>query len=117
MDLSDGLGDGVHQVAEASGVGITIDAGQLPVTDEVRAWHRDNCRDLLQTVMSAGDDYELLFTSRPSQRGRFRSVRKQIGDLPITRIGVVTKARDVLIKDEHGAHELPRGYEHWRAHR
>jgi thiamine-monophosphate kinase len=113
MDLSDGLGDGVHQIAEASGVGITIDAAELPVADEVRAWHRDTCRDLLQTVLSAGDDYELLFTSRPSQRGRFRSVCKQIGDLPITRIGVVTKARDVLLKDEQGAHELPRGYEHW----
>jgi thiamine-monophosphate kinase len=115
MDLSDGLGDAVHQIAEASGVGITIDAGALPVTDEVRGWHRENCRDLLQTVMSAGDDYELLFTSRPSQRGRFRSVCKQIGDLPITKIGAVTKARDVLVKDERGARELPRGYEHWGA--
>jgi len=65
--------------------------------------------------MSGGDDYELLFTSRPSQRGRFRSVRKQLGDLPITRIGVVTKAQDVLLTDERGARELPRGYEHWGA--
>ena len=115
MDLSDGLGDAVHQIAEASGVGITIDAGTLPVTDEVRSWHGENCRDLLQTVMTAGDDYELLITSRPSQRGRFRSVRKQLGALPITRIGVVTKARDVLLKDGRGVHEMARGYEHWRA--
>ena len=74
MDLSDGLGDAVRQIAEASGVGITIDAAELPVADEVRAWHRGSCRDLLQTALTAGDDYELLFTSRPSQRGRFRSV-------------------------------------------
>ena len=113
MDLSDGLGDAVRQIAEASGVGLTIDAAELPVADEVRQWHRDHCRDSLLTAMSAGDDYELLFTSRPSQRGRFRSVRNQLGDLPITRIGVVTKARDVLVKDERGVRELPRGYEHW----
>jgi thiamine-monophosphate kinase len=113
MDLSDGLADAVWQIAEASGVGITIDAAGLPVADEVREWHRANCRDLLQTVTTAGDDYELVFTSRASQRGRFRSVRKQIGGLPITRIGVVTKARDVLVKDEHGTRELSRGYEHW----
>ena len=113
MDLSDGLGDAVRQIAEASGVGLTIDAAELPVADEVRQWHRDHCRDSLLTAMSAGDDYELLFTSRPSQRGRFRSVRNQLGDLQITRIGVVTKARDVLVKDERGVRELPRGYEHW----
>ena len=114
MDLSDGLGDAARQIAEASGVGLTIDAAELPVADEVRKWHRDTCRDLLQTVVNAGDDYELLFTSRPSQRGRFRSVRKQIGDLRITRIGVVTKARDVLLSTESGKHELPPGYEHWQ---
>ena len=113
MDLSDGLGDAVRQIAEASGVGLTIDSAELPVADEVKKWHRDNCRDLLQTAVNAGDDYELLFTSRPSQRGRFRSVLKQIGDLRVTRIGVVTKARDVLLSTESGKHELPPGYEHW----
>ena len=115
MDLSDGLGDAVRQIAEASGVGLTIDSAELPVADEVKKWHRDNCRDLLQTVLKAGDDYELLLTSRPSQRGRFRSVLKQIGDLRVTRIGVVTKARDVLLSTESGKHELPPGYEHWSA--
>jgi thiamine-monophosphate kinase len=117
MDLSDGLGDAVRQVAEASGVGIMVDAAELPVADEVRVWHRDRCRDLMQTVLTRGDDYELLFTTKPSQRGRFRSVLNQLGGLRVTRIGIVTKARDVLIKDEHGAREMPGGYEHWSDHR
>jgi len=64
--------------------------------------------------MIAGDDYELLFTSRPSQRGRLRGVRRQTGDLPITRIGVVTKGRDVLLRDDQGTREMPAGYEHFR---
>jgi len=115
MDLSDGLGDAVRQIAEASDVGLTIDAAELPVADEVKKWHLDKCRNLLQTVASGGDDYELLFTSRPSQRGRFRSVIKQLGDLRVTRIGVVTKARDVLLSTESGKHVLPPGYEHWGA--
>jgi thiamine-monophosphate kinase len=116
MDLSDGLGNAVHQIAEASGVGMKIDADGLPITDEVRAWHRDTGRDLLTTVLDAGDDYELVFTTRSSQRGRLRSVRKQIGALPVTRIGVVTKARDVLLSRQGSTHELPRGYEHFNRH-
>ena len=63
---------------------------------------------------SAGT-YELLFTSRPSQRGRLRGVRRQARDLPITRIGVVTKGNDVLLRDDLGTREMPRGYEHWAA--
>ena len=31
MDLSDGLADGVRQVAEASGVGITLDGAAIPI--------------------------------------------------------------------------------------
>ncbi len=36
MDLSDGLADGVRQIAEASGVGATIDAAAIPI-DPARA--------------------------------------------------------------------------------
>ena len=103
IDVSDGLADAVRQIAEASGVGVTVDAASVPVIGE------------LHTALSAGDDYELLFTSRPSQRGRLRGVRRQAGDLPITRIGVVTKGRDVLLRDDQGTREMPRGYEHWNS--
>jgi thiamine-monophosphate kinase len=101
IDLSDGLADAVRQLADASGVGVTVEAASVSVVGELHA------------AMTAGDDYELLFTSRPSQRGRLRGVRRQTGDLPITRIGVVTKGRDVLLRDDQGTREMPRGYEHW----
>jgi thiamine-monophosphate kinase len=113
MDLSDGLGDAVHQIAEASGVGVTIDAAALPIADEVRSWHQLGGHDLMRTVLTAGDDYELVFTTRSSRRGRFRAARKQMGALPCTRIGVVTKARDVLLSHDGSMHELLRGYEHF----
>jgi thiamine-monophosphate kinase len=115
MDLSDGLADAVRQVAEASGVGMTIDAPTLPIADDVRAWHRDAGQDVIQRAVAGGDDYELLFTSRPGQGGRLRGVRRQGGQVPITRIGVVTKGRDLRLRDESGAREWPRGYEHWGA--
>src|SRR5262249_30744902 len=37
VDLSDGLADGVRRVAEASGVGVTVDASLLPIDPAARA--------------------------------------------------------------------------------
>ena len=114
MDVSDGLADCVRQVAEASGVGITLDAQAIPIPAEVRDVLRRRGRDPLEPALSGGDDYELFFTVRPAHRGRLRAVCKQLGDLPITRIGVVTKARELLIRDEEGLRTLPAAYEHFR---
>jgi thiamine-monophosphate kinase len=112
MDLSDGLADGVRQIADASGVGITIDADALPIGASVRRWQESVGGDLIEPALCGGDDYELIFTVRPSHRGRLRAVKGHLGDLPITRIGVVTKARHTLLKDGRGTRELPAGYEH-----
>jgi len=114
MDLSDGLADGVRQIAEASHVGITIDAASLPIPQHVRRWQESDGGDPLEPALCGGDDYELIFTVRPSHRGRLRAVQAHVGDLPITRIGVVTKARHMLLEDERGRRELPAGYEHLR---
>ena len=114
MDLSDGLADGLRQVAAASGVGMSIDASALPVAEEVARWHAQHGGDPLGTVLGGGDDYELLFTVRPSQRGRLRMVRQQLGNLPVTRIGVVTKGSDIVVATADGSRPLPQGFEHYR---
>jgi thiamine-monophosphate kinase len=113
MDLSDGLADAVRQIAQASGVGITLDGRAIPISDQSRAWHEHQGLDPLHTALTGGDDYELIFTVRPTQRRRFIAARQLCADLPITRIGVVTKARDLLVKEGDRARELPAGYEHF----
>jgi len=114
MDLSDGLADAVRQIAEASGVGMRIDAESLPIAAGVGEWHAARGGDPLETAMTGGDDYELLFTVRPSWRGRLRGVRTRMGDLPITRIGVVTRNRDVVLSTSAGARPIPDGFDHFR---
>jgi thiamine-monophosphate kinase len=113
MDLSDGLSDAVRQVAAASGVGIAIQAEALPIPGEVRRWFEQRRADPAIAALAAGDDYELLFTSRPAHRGRLRAVRSHLGDLSITKIGVVTRRRDVVLETATGRQELPRGFEHF----
>jgi thiamine monophosphate kinase len=64
-------------------------------------------------AITAGDDYELLFTVRPQRRGRLGNVRTT--GVPITRIGLCTPNRDVLLKRVSGVTEpLRSGFSHFR---
>ena len=114
MDLSDGLADGVRQMAEASGVGMCIEAAALPISEEAKRWHLARDEDAVKAAVAGGDDYELLFTVRPSHKGRLRSVQKETGNLPITRIGVVTKEHRLVVRTADGDGDLPPGFEHFR---
>lgn len=114
IDLSDGLADGIRQIAAASGVGIAVDGEAIPLADGVGEYHRARGHDPVCAALAGGDDYELLFTARPTLRGRLRAVKRQAGDLPITKIGVVTKAQQLVLRTASGDGELPAGFEHFR---
>lgn len=115
VDLSDGLADGLFQLARASAVGLEIEADALPISSDAAAWHAAAGTDALAAALAGGDDYELLFTVRPRHRGRLRGARRRIGDLPITRIGVVTRGPALLVRDARGSRPLPHGFEHFRS--
>ena len=113
MDLSDGLADGVRQIAAASGVGATIDAAALPIPAPAREWFRRAGLDPIVSATAGGDDYELLFAVPRRARGRLATVIRQARGIPITRIGHLTKdPRTVLVRD--GVPEpLPPGFVHF----
>jgi len=114
MDLSDGLADAVRQVAAASRVGMTIDGDAVPIADDVRRWHKDHDTDPLVAALQGGDDYELLFTARRPHTGRLRGVMTQAGAVGITKIGVVTGDRKLVLRTATGDTPLPGGFEHFR---
>lgn len=97
IDLSDGLAEGVHQLAEASGVGAVIDAENVPVDPAVREWFETRGLDPVAESIAAGDDYELLFAVRPGTARRLASASRH-GGVPITRIGRCTKGHEVTLR-------------------
>jgi thiamine monophosphate kinase len=117
MDLSDGLADGLRQVAEASGVGVAIDPGALPIDPSARDWFESRGTDPLAEALAGGDDYELVFTVSPKLRRRLRAVARQAGTR-FTRIGVCTPELDLRLRDSSGDRPidmlLPRGFSHFR---
>ena len=90
-----------------------IDAVALPIDRDVMRWFEQHRADPAVAAVCGGDDYELMFTVRPAHRGRLRAVKRLLGDLPITRIGVVTKDREVVMRTAAGDKPVPRGFDHF----
>jgi thiamine-monophosphate kinase len=114
MDLSDGLSDGLEQVAEASGVGMTIDGDALPIDAAARAVFAARGADAVVEAMRGGDDYELLIAVRPrTQRRLAEAIRR--GGVPLTRIGRCTAERGITVRRAHVASpvERPQGFSHF----
>jgi thiamine-monophosphate kinase len=117
MDLSDGLADGVHRVAEASGVGMTIDADALPIDPAARTFFESRGLDPTTEALTGGDDYELLVTARPRARRRLASAEQQ-SNVRFTRIGTCSDDGAVLLRRTAGGAALltamPAGFSHFR---
>jgi thiamine-monophosphate kinase len=114
IDLSDGLADGVQRIAEASGVGITVEADALPIPDGARATFERRGDDTVDEALAGGDDYELLFTVKRRRQRSVLAAARHSG-VPLTRIGVCTDGRAVVLR--RGGSEKPLaavGYDHFR---
>lgn len=85
IDVSDGLVADLGHVAEASGQDAVIEAGRVPYSDAARAAFALE-PELMETVLTGGDDYELLFTAPPSTADDIEGLSKEL-DLALTRIG------------------------------
>jgi len=112
IDLSDGLADGLHRIADASGVGMTIDADALPIDPAARALFDARGGDAAAAAVRGGDDYELLFTVRPRTRRRLIAAERH-GGAPLTRIGRCTSDREVVMQRGTALTPVPEGYSHF----
>jgi thiamine-monophosphate kinase len=114
VDLSDGLADGVHQLAVAGGVGAIVDADAVPLDPDVREWFARTDRDPLVAAITGGEDYELLFAVPLRHRRLMEAVTRRVGGLPLTRIGAITRDRRVVLRRGGRDEPLPPGYTHFR---
>lgn len=108
MDVSDGLLIDADRLAAASGVGLAIDLAAMPVSAAARA--RVGADDAaLLALATAGDDYELLFTS-PAEA----DVAALAGRTAVTRIGTVIAGSGLQLTGRGGPIATPArlGWEH-----
>ena len=114
MDLSDGLADAAHQMADASGVGLTIDAALLPIDPAARAFFEARGRDAVLEALTGGDDYELLLTASPRARRRLAAAARHDEQVLLTCVGRCTADGAVLLACGGATQPLAQGYSHFR---
>ena len=113
IDLSDGLGDGLRQLAQASGVGAVVDGAAVPIDAGAQRWFETQGSDPLDAAIAGGDDYELLVAVPRAHRRRFAAVSRLARGVPMTRIGELTKDTALVLRTTDGDRALPTGYQHF----
>jgi thiamine-monophosphate kinase len=114
IDLSDGLADGLRQLAHSSGLGVDVDAAAIPVMPAAAAWFVARGLAPIPAAIRGGDDYELLLTVSRRQRARFAALRRLVHDVPLTRIGRTTSEPGVWLTVDGVRTPMGAGYEHFR---
>ena len=87
MDVSDGLAGDLAKLCRASGVGAEIDVARVSLSEAARA-ALDADPALIETVLTGGDDYEILLTLPAERMASFRSAA-EVTDVTVTEIGRV----------------------------
>ncbi|MBC7520148.1 MAG: thiamine-phosphate kinase [Sandarakinorhabdus sp.] len=111
MDVSDGVLIDADRLARASNAGVVIELAAVPLSPAAAArTHGD--ADRLARV-TAGDDYELLFTAAPARADAVRAAAALVGTA-VTRIGTVTASPGLVARGAGGADLTPQrlGWEH-----
>jgi thiamine-monophosphate kinase len=87
MDVSDGLAGDLVKLARASSVAAEIDVARVPLSDAARAAIGAE-PPLIETMLTGGDDYEIVLTAAPQELPALRAAAKAAG-VPVTEIGRV----------------------------
>ncbi len=103
MDVSDGLVADLSHLARASGVAAMLESALLPLSDAAAAAIAIDPA-LLMTVLTGGDDYELLFAAAPAEQSAIETLARQHG-VAVTVVGRIIGpgAGDVQVVDGDGA--------------
>lgn len=118
MDISDGLDLDVRRMCAAAGLGGQIDARAVPLSSAAATILRQD-PSLLHTVLTGGDDYEVLAAIPPASAAVFEA-RCRAAGVAVTRIGSLTGPGDpvrIIGPGDTPIESVGGGYDHFQAAR
>ncbi|MGD0932222.1 MAG: thiamine-phosphate kinase [Candidatus Korobacteraceae bacterium] len=103
IDISDGLSTDLAHICDESKVGAVVYGNSLPMANGLGDGG-------LQLALHGGEEYELLFTAKPGRR-----IPKEIGGVPITRIGEMVREKQMKLAQPDGTAMILRsaGWQHF----
>jgi thiamine-monophosphate kinase len=119
MDISDGLALDLSRLCRASGVGATLDADLIPLSDAARELAAETGRTALAHALTDGEDFELLVAMPPrlwDAFARHQAAAASGSDAlaAFTRIGALTAESGLRLRAIDGGETPlePEGYQH-----
>jgi thiamine-monophosphate kinase len=85
IDISDGLAGDLDKLCRCSRVAIDVDVAQVPLSKAARAALAAQ-PELIETVLTGGDDYEIALTVAPRKLAAFRRAAELAG-VSVTEVG------------------------------
>ena len=101
IDISDGLVADAGHIASTSQVQLIVEAAMIPLSAPALLWLEKEGEAGLRKLLTAGDDYELLFTAPHDKASEILSLKSECG-VDISWIGSVAKGQGVTVRDEEG---------------
>jgi len=94
IDISDGFVQDLGHLLKASKVGARVELESIPISNAAWRGARRSRRRALQSALSYGEDFELLFTLRPAQRVKLEKAwRKRFPGVLLSCVGEVTNSK------------------------
>ena len=97
IDSSDGLAWSLHELSRASKVGFLID--NLPIASQAEKFAQNQGLDSSDLALYGGEEYELVVIVNPDLWSKAQQAVASVGG-ELTKIGVVTKERQCLLKTD-----------------
>ena len=108
IDISDGLAGDLAKLCAASGVGARIDCERLPLSAQLL--EAAGAEVSMRFGLTAGDDYELLFTAPAAARRRIEALAPLT---PVSRIGEVRATAGLELIGAGAARDSVHGFDHF----
>ena len=112
IDISDGFLIDLERITLESGLGADIYLEKLPLSEQYRE-KKDQFKEPLSFALSGGEDYELLFTTRPENVGKIKELMSGL-NVQVTDVGTVSENNKINLygEDKNIVEYNERGFVH-----